>query len=88
MPTSVPTVSTGPDPVSLQRVHAQSQAFCAATDGNLPTQPVRCPGPGSCQPGRCLAPVVTCGTTGAEQVGCQATVVVSWRFTVVSGHQG
>jgi hypothetical protein len=43
LPSGVPTVSTGPDPVGLQRLTAQFRSLCAATGGNLPTQPDWCP---------------------------------------------
>jgi hypothetical protein len=42
VPTSVPTVSHAPDPLATQRRHAQFQSLCAATGGNLPTQPTWC----------------------------------------------
>ncbi|MFC0842316.1 OmpL47-type beta-barrel domain-containing protein [Streptomyces noboritoensis] len=35
-PTSVPTVSHAPDPRGLARLHAQFQALCSASGGNLP----------------------------------------------------
>lgn len=42
-PSAVPTVSAGPDPVALQKLKAQFRSLCAATSGNLPTQPDWCP---------------------------------------------
>jgi hypothetical protein len=57
MPTSVPTVSSAPNLVANQRIHAQFEALCAATDGNLPTQP------GWCQELN-QPPVTTLTTTG------------------------
>jgi hypothetical protein len=56
-PSSVPTVSSAPDPLWAQRIHAQSSSLCAATGGNLPTQPDWCSSLN-------FAPVTTLNITG------------------------
>jgi FIMAH domain len=43
MPAATPAVSQAPDPVWAQRIHAMFHSGCAATGGNLPTQPAWCP---------------------------------------------
>lgn len=70
-PTGVPTVSSAPDPTADQRLHAQFQALCAATGGNLPTRPDWCPGLNQ-------APVTELTTTGGDPV------VGGWQTTPVT----
>ena len=70
-PANVPGVGTAVATTKLLRDAAQGQAVCAATAGNLPTQPTWCPN-------TTFPPVTTLTTTGGTPV------VIGWYTTPVT----